>query len=81
MTMTSDSTRGTGRGFHSMASATLKMAVVAPMPSAIVKTAVAANPGDLRSMRAPIRTWFQNPMETNTTGEPAGVPYFARAAP
>jgi len=29
------------------------MAVVAPMPSPSVTTAVAANPGDLRSMRAP----------------------------
>ena len=31
-----------------MASHTLKMAVVAPMPSAMVTTAVRANPGDLR---------------------------------
>ena len=40
-------------GFQSSESQTLKMAVVAPMPSASVSTAVAAKPGDLRSMRSP----------------------------
>jgi hypothetical protein len=40
-------------GFHSSESHTLNTAVVAPMPSAKVSTAVIAKPGDLRSMRSP----------------------------
>ncbi len=44
---------GSGRGFHSMASQTLKLAVVAPIPRARVAMAVSVKPGDLRSVRAP----------------------------
>jgi hypothetical protein len=36
-----------------MASQMLKLAVVAPMPSAMVTTAVRVKPGALRSVRAP----------------------------
>jgi len=40
-----------GKGCNNVASTTLKIAVVAPMPNAIVKMAMAVKPGDLRSMR------------------------------
>jgi hypothetical protein len=40
-----------GNGFRSVAERTPKTAVLAPMPSASVSTATAANPGFLRSVR------------------------------
>ncbi len=53
--MTSGATRSpgslTGRGSTSTAFATLKIAVVAAMPSAIVSVATSANPGRLRRVR------------------------------
>ena len=52
-TITRLSRCGSAMGFHSSASHTLNTAVVAPMPSASVSTAVIAKPGDLRSMRSP----------------------------
>ena len=52
-TITRVSRCGKAMGFHRRESQTLKTAVVAPMPSASVSTAVAAKPGDLRSMRSP----------------------------
>jgi len=52
-TITRLSRCGKAMGFHSRESQTLKTAVVAPMPSASVSTAVTAKPGDLRSMRSP----------------------------
>ena len=60
----SDSRWGSGTGFHSIASATLKMAVVAPIPSASVRMAVAVKPGALRKLLAPKRISFHNPMKT-----------------
>ena len=53
ITITSWSRWGSGSGFHNMASQMLKVAVVAPMPSAMVTTAVRVKPGELRSVRAP----------------------------
>jgi len=49
----SDPGNGIGTGFHIMASHTLKMEVVAPIPSPIVTMAVTAKPGDWRSTRIP----------------------------
>jgi len=43
------SRRGREMGLHNRASQTLKTAVVAPIPSARVRMAVAEKPGDLRS--------------------------------
>ena len=40
------------QGFRMTASSKLKIAVVAPMPSASVRTAAAAKPGDLRKLRS-----------------------------
>ena len=45
-----------GSGRSNTWSSSVKAAVVAPMPSAITRTAVSANPGDRRSMRKPYRT-------------------------
>src|SRR5262249_48576811 len=49
--LTSCSACGYGNGSKSAASTTVKIAVVAPMPSAIVITAMKVNPGDFRSWR------------------------------
>src|SRR6185369_17102816 len=79
-------------GFHSMASLHEKMAVVAPIPNAIVRIAVAAYPGDLPSVRAPKRTSFHRLMESNTQTPVSSIQLFryffslfvaveARAAP
>src|ERR1700733_12365248 len=43
---------GTGKGRNTMPSTTLKIAVLAPMPSARVSTAVTVNPGDRRNWRS-----------------------------
>src|SRR5215211_1518957 len=48
---TSRSGDGKGSGFSNTALTTLKIAVLAPMPSASVRTATRENPGDLRSWR------------------------------
>src|SRR5204862_6945291 len=42
-----------GRGRNKVASTTLKIAVVAPMPNAIVKMAMTVTPEDLRNIRRP----------------------------
>ena len=47
-----DRRRGTGSGRRMTASTTLKMAVLAPMPSASVRMTTAAKPGDLPSVRS-----------------------------
>src|SRR5215471_8847889 len=49
--LTSCSACGYGKGSKSVASTTVKIAVVAPIPSAIVITAVKVNPGDFQSWR------------------------------
>src|SRR5215472_12887815 len=49
--LTSCSACGYGKGSKSVASTTVKIAVVAPIPSAIVVTAVKVNPGDFQSWR------------------------------
>src|SRR4029077_15280888 len=49
--LTSCSGCGYGNAFSRVASTTLKITVVAPMPSAIVITAINANAGALRSCR------------------------------
>src|SRR5215204_1563731 len=48
-----------GSGLSSAASMTEKMAVFAPMPSASVNTATAANPGCLARVRTAYRTSFK----------------------
>jgi predicted nucleic acid-binding Zn ribbon protein len=49
-----------------MASLTLKIAVVAPMPNAMVRTEVTAKPGALARARTPNRTSFHKLIERNT---------------
>ena len=49
---TSESGFATGRGLHSTASSAVKIAVVAPMPSASESTAVITNPGLRRQVRS-----------------------------
>src|SRR5215469_6927751 len=49
--LTSCSACGYGKGSKSVASTTVKVAVVPPIPSAIVITAVKVNPGDFQSWR------------------------------
>src|SRR5690349_8803588 len=49
--LTSCSACGYGKGSKSVASTTVNIAVVAPIPSAIVVTAVKVNPGDFQSWR------------------------------
>ena len=48
---TSSSARGNGSGRSRTASTMLKIAVFAPMPIAIVSTAMTVKPGDRRSVR------------------------------
>src|SRR6516225_9156045 len=50
--LTSCSAFGYGKGAKSVASRTVKIAVVAPIPRAIVTTAIKVNPGDFRSWRS-----------------------------
>jgi hypothetical protein len=50
-TCTSSAGLGNGKGCSKVASMTLKIAVVAPMPRAIVAIAIRENPGVLSSMR------------------------------
>jgi hypothetical protein len=52
-TFTSSSARSYGCGRNSTAFTIEKMAVLAPMPSAMMATAVAVKPGDWRRRRAP----------------------------
>src|ERR1044071_5876593 len=52
------SASGYGSGRSRTALTTLKIAVFAPMPSASVRMAMNANPGDLRSWRRAIRMSF-----------------------
>jgi hypothetical protein len=51
MSWTMRSGSGYGSGFSKTAFTTVKMAVLAPMPSASVRTATAVKPGFLRSVR------------------------------
>src|SRR5437667_1217507 len=53
--LTSCSDCGYGNGSSSTASTTVKIAVVAPMPKAMVSTAIAVKPGDFRNMCTPKR--------------------------
>src|SRR5436190_9842579 len=69
-----------GSGLSSAALTTLKMAVLAPMPSASVRTATAENPGDFLSPRiAYAASCFESlqialAMERLTDGRPGGWP-------
>src|SRR6266446_5044121 len=58
--LTSCSDCGYGNGSSSVASTTVKIAVVAPMPKAMVSTAIAVKPGDFRNMRTPKRRSCQS---------------------
>src|SRR5215831_19202886 len=63
---------GTGTGFHNIPSATLKMAVVAPIPSVMVMIAVAANPGACRRVRRAYRR-FARIIGLNTSARAVSI--------
>ena len=62
----SRSASGYGTGFNNTASTTEKIAVFAPIPSARVRTATVAKPGDFRKLRRAYRTsWSKASIETS----------------
>jgi hypothetical protein len=73
-TPTSASDFGYGSGLMRTLLTTLKIAVVPPIPSASVTTAIAVNPGAIRMRRS---TYLSDPIEANTHQR---VRRFARSA-
>src|SRR6266542_858000 len=69
-TPTRRSGSGNGSGFSSTPYTTLKIAVLAPIPNARVRTATAAKPGCFRSMRAAQRRSCERPASTSRVGAP-----------